>query len=234
MPREDSAVIKLADGIVRLARGLPAHRTAVVGEFMDAIASAQPRVVKPLLAAIAGSGVLPKLIKLLPDAGVARALGAMLANTASPTVVRAGNKTNVIPGVAEMEIDGRTLPGQTDADLLRELGEVLGPEFELEVLRSAPPVVTEPRVSPLYETIVGVLREREPDAVPLPYMLPGFTDAKSFTRLGARWYGFAPVKLPPGMRFAEMFHGHDERIPIDGLRWGTEVLTDVVMRFAGG
>jgi acetylornithine deacetylase/succinyl-diaminopimelate desuccinylase-like protein len=63
-------------------------------------------------------------------------------------------------------------------------------------------------------------------------MIPGFTDAKSFTRLGARWYGFAPVKLPPGMRFADMFHGHDERIPIDGLRWGTEVLADVVTGFA--
>jgi acetylornithine deacetylase/succinyl-diaminopimelate desuccinylase-like protein len=167
----------------------------------------------------------------LPDKGVARALVAMLGNTASPTVVRAGNKTNVIPGVAELEIDGRTLPGQSDGDLLRELGELLGPEFELEVMRSAPPVVTEPARSPLYDTILEVLAEREPDAVPLPYMLPGFTDAKSFTRLGARWYGFAPVKLPPGMRFADMFHGHNERIPVDGLRWGTEVLTEVVMRF---
>ena len=158
----------------------------------------------------------------------------MLSNTASATVVRAGNKTNVIPGLAELEIDGRTLPGQSDADFLRELGDVLGPEFELEVMRSAPPVETEPVASPLYDRILGVLREREPDATPIPYMIPGFTDAKSFTRLGARWYGFSPVLLPPDMRFADMFHGHNERIPIDGLRWGTEVLTDVVCGFAGG
>jgi len=233
MPRADSAVVKLAQGIARLAKGLPPHRTRVVGEFLSTIASAQPALVKPLLAAVTKTDVLPRLLKLLPDAGVARALGAMLSNTASATVVRAGNKTNVIPGLAEVEIDGRTLPGQTDRDFLRELGEILGPEFELEVMRSAPPVETEPVRSPLYDRILEVLREREPDATPVPYMIPGFTDAKSFTRLGARWYGFSPVKLPPGMRFADMFHGHDERIPIDGLRWGTEVLTDVVCRFAG-
>jgi acetylornithine deacetylase/succinyl-diaminopimelate desuccinylase-like protein len=232
MPRPDSAVFKLAAGIARLAGGLPAHRTRVVSEFLAGIASAQPMALRPLLAALTSEAILPRLTKLLPDASVGRALGAMLANTASPTVVRAGAKTNVIPGVAEMEIDGRTLPGQTDAAFLEELGAVLGPEFELEVIRSAPPVETEPVASPLYERILEVLREHEPDAVPVPYMIPGFTDAKSFTRLGARWYGFAPVRLQPGMRFADMFHGHDERIPVDGLRWGTEVLTDVVTRFA--
>ncbi|MBM4356587.1 MAG: M20/M25/M40 family metallo-hydrolase [Deltaproteobacteria bacterium] len=231
MPRPDSAVYKLAAGIARLAAGLPAHRTRVVTEFVRGIASAQPAALRPLLGALTSNAVLPRLTKLLPDASVGRALGAMLANTASPTVIRAGAKTNVIPGVAEMEIDGRTLPGQTDAAFLEELATVLGPEFELEVMRSAPPVETEPVASPLYERILEVLAEREPDAVPVPYMIPGFTDAKSFTRLGARWYGFSPVRLPAGMRFADMFHGHDERIPLDGLRWGTEVLTDVVCRF---
>jgi acetylornithine deacetylase/succinyl-diaminopimelate desuccinylase-like protein len=232
MPRTDSAVYKLARGVARLAKGLPPHRTRVVSDFLAGIASAQPIALQPVLRALTSPGLLPRLLKALPDPSVGRALGAMLANTASPTVVRAGQKTNVIPGVAEVEIDGRTLPGQTDADFLRELGAVLGPEFELEVLRSAPPVETEPVRSPLYDRILEVLTEREPNAIPVPYMIPGFTDAKSFTRLGARWYGFAPVKLPPGMRFADMFHGHDERIPIDGLRWGTEVLADVVTGFA--
>ena len=73
----------------------------------------------------------------------------------------------------------------------------------------------------------------EPDAVVVPYLLPGFTDAKSFSKLGTRWYGFAPVKLPRDMRFADMFHGHNERIPVEGLRWGTEILRKVVVAFAG-
>jgi acetylornithine deacetylase/succinyl-diaminopimelate desuccinylase-like protein len=92
-------------------------------------------------------------------------------------------------------------------------------------------VTTEPVASPLFDTIQRQIQKREPEAVVVPYLMPGFTDAKQFTRLGARWYGFAPVKLEPGMRFADMFHGTDERIPLAGLRWGVEVLHDVVTDF---
>ena len=77
----------------------------------------------------------------------------MLSNTASPTILRAGSKVNVIPGFAEAEIDGRTLPGQTEADFLRELGAVLGPEVSLEIVKSAPPTTTDPVESPLFDTI---------------------------------------------------------------------------------
>jgi len=159
----------------------------------------------------------------------------MLSNTASPTVLRAGSKINVIPGLAEAEIDGRTLPGQTDADFMAELSAILGPDVELEVLRSAPPLVTEPSrspsSSPMFGAIVDVLQRREPDATVVPYLMPGYTDGKHFSKLGAKWYGFSPVKLPRGMKFGELFHGTDERIPIDGLKWGAEVLAEVVTRF---
>ncbi|MCB9730097.1 MAG: M20/M25/M40 family metallo-hydrolase [Deltaproteobacteria bacterium] len=235
MPRADSAVIKLAEAIARLGkRGLPRRMTAVVGDFIDAVAKEQPALARPFLKRLLSPSLSPFVLERIPDRSVARGLSAMLGNTASPTVLRAGDKTNVIPGVAEVEIDGRTLPGQTTEDFLRELSEVLGPEVELEVMRELPPVVTEPRASDLWDTIHEVLREREPEAAIVPYMLPGFTDAKAFTQLGARWYGFAPVKMPRGMRFADLFHGHDERIPVEGLRWGTEVLAEVVARFAQG
>jgi acetylornithine deacetylase/succinyl-diaminopimelate desuccinylase-like protein len=178
--------------------------------------------------------LLARVLRLRPDAGVARSLGALLTNTASPTVVRAGNKTNVIPGVAEVEIDGRTLPGQSTEDFLRELRAVLGDDVELEVMKAAPPTVTEPIASPLYDVIARQVVAREPDATVVPYMIPGFTDAKYFTQLGARWYGFSPVKIDKasGIKFADMFHGHNERIPIAGLHWGTEVLDAVVREFA--
>jgi acetylornithine deacetylase/succinyl-diaminopimelate desuccinylase-like protein len=221
MPREDSAVIKLAEAVARLGqRGLPRRMTAVVSDFIDAIAKEQPAVARPIIRQLLSPGLASVVLKRLPDRSVARGLAAMLGNTASPTVLRAGDKTNVIPGVAEVHIDGRTLPGQTTADFLRELKEVLGPEVELDVMRELPPVVTEPRESGLWDTIHEVLREREPDAAIVPYLLPGFTDAKAFTQLGARWYGFAPVKMPPGMRFADLFHGHDERIPVAGTALG--------------
>ena len=92
--------------------------------------------------------------------------------------------------------------------------------------------IEEPRESELFTIIHDVMGEAEPGVPVVPYLLPGFTDAKAFTQLGARWYGFAPVKLPAGMRFADMFHGHNERIPVDGLAWGTNVLGEVVERIA--
>src|SRR5207244_1545840 len=142
---------------------------------------------------------------------------------------------NVIPDHAEVEIDGRTLPGQSAEDFTRELSAILGPEVELEVIKFVPGVVTEPVESPLYDTIRREVLRREPDAVVVPYMIPGFTDAKYFTLNGARWYGFSPVKIEraSGIKFAEMFHGHDERVPIAGLHWGAEVLSDVVTSFCG-
>ena len=166
---------------------------------------------------------------------MARSFSALLANTASATVVRAGNKTNVIPGVAEFEIDGRTLPGQTDDDLLRELHAVLGDGVALEIIKSCPPTVTEPDASPVFDIIKRQIEAREPDAVVIPYLIPGFTDAKYFTQMGARWYGFSPVKIEKGsgIRFADMFHGHDERVPVAGLAWGVDVL-DAVVREACG
>jgi acetylornithine deacetylase/succinyl-diaminopimelate desuccinylase-like protein len=231
MPRPDSAVVRLGDALSRLGKAaFPVHPTTYLQGFLDAVAARQPALFRPLIKLIGRPALLARLTRLRPDLSFARSLGALLSNTASPTVVRAGAKTNVIPGVAEFEIDGRTLPGQTDEDLLRELRDVLGPDVELEIMKSAPPVTTEPIESPVYDVIRRQVLAREPQAVVIPYMIPGFTDAKYFTRMGARWYGFSPVKIEAasGIRFAEMFHGHNERIPVAGLHWGVEVLDAVV------
>jgi len=234
MPREDSAVVQLSEAISRLGqRGLPRHASSEVEGFVGALASNLPAPLRPLIRLLASPMLGPAMLNVLPDPSVKRAFRALLGNTASPTVLRAGNKTNVIPGFAEAEIDGRTLPGQTEADFLRELGEVLGSGIELEVLHSLPPVVTSPKESTLYTIIHEVLSERAPGAPVVPFVLQGFTDAKAFTSIGAKWYGFAPVRLPPEIRFADMFHGHNERIPVDGLAWGTETLMAVVRRCIG-
>jgi len=235
MPRPDSAVVRMAEAVAALGKArFPVHPTAYLRQFLEAVAARQPAVARPLLKLLTQPEVLARVLRLRPDAGVARSLGALLANTASPTVIRAGGKTNVIPGVAEVEIDGRTLPGQSTEDFLRELRAVLGPDVELEVMKAAPPTVTEPIASRLYDVIARQVVAREPDATVVPYMIPGFTDAKYFTQLGARWYGFSPVKIEKasGIKFADMFHGHNERIPIAGLHWGTEVLDAVVREFA--
>lgn len=232
MPREDSAIIKLAKAIEKLGEnGLPMHITPYVQDFVKGLASKKAGPITPLLLKLLNPTVAPQILRRLPDKSIARSFSALLANTASPTLLRAGNKINVIPGIAEMDIDGRTLPGQTEDDFLRELSAVLGPGISLEVLRSMPPTTTDPVESPLYDMIRAAIVEREPTAAVIPYMIPGYTDAKYFTKLGAKWYGFSPVKMPKGLRFAELFHGRDERIPVDGLAWGTNLLFDVVCRF---
>ena len=94
-----------------------------------------------------------------------------------------------------------------------------------------PPVEIDPQ-SPLWDTMVAKLKEHDPEGVPVPYLAPGFTDAKSWSRLGTRCYGFMPVRFPDdGVKFADLFHGHDERIPVEGLKWGVNLLYDVVRAF---
>jgi len=237
MPRHDSAVTRLGEALAALGKAhLPVHPTKYVSNFLDALRARQPSLVQPLLKLIGRPHLLARVARLVPGATIARSFSALLSNTASATVVRAGAKTNVIPGLAEFEIDGRTLPGQTDEDLLRELRAVLGPDVELEIMKSAPPIVTEPVASPLFDIIKREVETREPGAQVVPYLIPGFTDAKYFTQTGARWYGFSPVKIEKGsgIRFADMFHGHDERVPVDGLAWGVDVLDTVVRAISSG
>jgi acetylornithine deacetylase/succinyl-diaminopimelate desuccinylase-like protein len=235
MPRHDSVVTKLGEALAALGREhLPVHPTKYVADFLETIRARQPKLIQPLVRLLARPHLLARVARLVPGASIARSFSALLSNTASATVVRAGGKTNVIPGLAEFEIDGRTLPGQTDDDLLRELRAVLGPDVELEIMKSAPPIVTEPIASPLFDLIKREVERREPDAQVVPYLIPGFTDAKYFTQTGARWYGFSPVKIErsSGIRFADMFHGHNERVPVAGLAWGVEVLDSVVRQIS--
>jgi acetylornithine deacetylase/succinyl-diaminopimelate desuccinylase-like protein len=231
MPRSDSAVVKMAEAIARLGkRGLPVRPPEAFKEFVKALGENQSKVAGAILPKLLHPTLAPHVLSALPDPSMRRALAAMMGNTASPTVVRAGQKTNVIPGVAEFEIDGRIVPGDTVDDFLAELRKVLGDEVELEVMHALPPVVEQDGTE-LHELIRDVMRTYEPASPVIPYMLPGFTDAKAFTSIGAKWIGFSPVKMPKEIKFADLFHGHDERIPVDGFHFGTAVLADVVTRF---
>lgn len=231
MPRPESAVVKLADAIARLGKeGLPHHGSAQVRAFVDELASHLPLAIRPVVKMLASPRLGPYALNLISDPSVRRGFAALLGNTASPTILRAGDKVNVIPGFAEAQIDARILPGQTKEDVLRELRAVLGPGVELDVYHSFAPTVTHPKESAFYSAIHEVMARRAPGDPVVPFVMTGFTDATAFTRLGARWYGFAPVRLPPDMRFADMFHGHNERIPVDGLAWGTQTLYEVVRR----
>jgi hypothetical protein len=159
---------------------------------------------------------------------IATIIGATVRNTANPTRLAAGYKDNVIPGKATATIDCRTLPGQSES-FERELRAIAGPDIELEYIHRQPALETT-FDGHLVETMSAALRAEDPGAVPVPYMLSGGTDAKQFDKLGIRCFGFSPLRLPADLNFGALFHGIDERVPLEGLQFGVRVLD----RFIGG
>jgi acetylornithine deacetylase/succinyl-diaminopimelate desuccinylase-like protein len=153
---------------------------------------------------------------------VSRIIGATLRNTANPTVLRAGYKVNVVPQTATAEIDGRFLPGYEE-EFFAELDRVLGPGVTREIIHSDIAVQTTPD-GDLYDAMTSALVAEDPGARVIPYCVSAGTDAKSFSRLGVRCFGFAPLQLPADLDFSGMFHGVDERVPVDGLHFGVRVL----------
>jgi acetylornithine deacetylase/succinyl-diaminopimelate desuccinylase-like protein len=231
LPREDNANVRLARAVARLgSRRLPQHTTPFVKEFVQKVGATLPMPQRLILERILDPRTAPAVLKILPDRSLARSFAAVLSNTVSPTVLRGGNKTNVIPSEATCELDGRILPGQTEGSFLAELRAAVGRDVEFEILKSAPPTVTSAK-TPLFETLCRTLLRHDPEALPVPYLMPGFTDAKSWSRLGTKCYGFVPLRLAAGVRFADLFHGDDERVPVDGVRWGVRVLYEAVRDF---
>ena len=153
---------------------------------------------------------------------LSRIVGATIRDTANPTMLSAGYKANVIPSSAEAVVDCRFLPGRQEA-FLREVDELIGPDVTREWVTELPPVETT-FDGPLVDAMAAALRAEDPGSTTAPYMLSGGTDAKAFIKLGMRCFGFSPLRLPPDLDFAALFHGIDERVPIDALRFGTRVL----------
>ncbi len=239
IPQADSAPGKLGRALSTLAGArLPQHNTPVMNAFVKTVAALQPLPDRLVFPRLLNKRLAPLLLdRVLPSGTTTRLFDALLHNTVSPTVLRGGDKTNVIPDEVSCELDGRLLPGQTAADLCRELRELLGDELELEVLHEAPATINDPVDSPVWRAIQRAVGRRGERALPLvPTMIPGFTDGSQFSRLGARWYGFSPVwlDLSTGMTFGELFHGYDERIPEDGFHWGVELLWEVVVDVCAG
>jgi acetylornithine deacetylase/succinyl-diaminopimelate desuccinylase-like protein len=176
------------------------------------------------LAEITGQGIdvddVDSWLPLLGDA--ARMIGATIRNTTNPTMLEAGYKSNVIPSKAEATIDARFLPGQEDA-LLSTIDELLGEgvEREFQVRDIAVETGFE---GALVNAMCDALKAEDPGGHPLPYLMSGGTDAKSFSTLGMRCYGFSPLLLPPDLNFMALFHGIDERVPVDALKFGVRVL----------
>ncbi|MGK2879738.1 MAG: M20/M25/M40 family metallo-hydrolase [Mycobacterium sp.] len=212
---DDSAIVKLTAAVSRLgAHRFPLVLTEPVAQFLTAVAEEAGHAFDPESADL--EGTINKL------GTISRIIGATLRDSANATMLNAGYKANVIPAVAEAVFDCRVLPGR-QAAFEREVDEIIGPDIAREWITELPSYETT-FDGDLVDQMTASLLTVDPYARAVPYLLSAGTDAKHFARLGIRCFGFIPLKLPPELDFTALFHGVDERVPVDSLLFGAEVL----------
>ncbi len=234
MPHGENAILKLAEVLYRLGdRQPPVHFSASFRGYIRGIASAQPPEVAQLfLTILASEETADAAIDALPmDELLKQELRAMTRNTIAPTMLQAGSQINVIPSEAEVSLDARILPGWTTEMLHEEIRAIFGEDVDVEFIDPDLALEADP-ASPLFDVIKDVLKEYDPESTLIPTLLVGGTDAQRVAGLGIKVHGFAPEMFISGLYDWGRVHGHDERINIRSLQWGTHVLFDVVARFA--
>jgi acetylornithine deacetylase/succinyl-diaminopimelate desuccinylase-like protein len=216
-----NVVTELAETVARIGRHeWPTRLTPAAQEFLEAAADAMG------IEARSGPDLARQVLEKLGP--LARMIGATISNTANPTILKAGYKVNVIPGLATADVDGRFVPGYGD-EFLAEIDGLLGAGVQREFIHHDIAVETEFNGA-LCDAMTAAILSADPSARVVPYCLSGGTDAKSFSRLGIRCFGFAPLRLPAELDFFGMFHGVDERVPVSALRFGVRVLDDFLDR----
>jgi acetylornithine deacetylase/succinyl-diaminopimelate desuccinylase-like protein len=240
VPSSDNAIAYLARAIEKLATTrLPMHRTRTAHALMNGISEGLGGASGALLSQWMDDPSLQAvdMKRVLGDDMLASELHAITHNTAVPTVLRAGKSTNVIPSQAEATLDCRTLPGFDEEDMIEELRAALGSEILRHIdfqIDSASAPCEFDIDTPMFKLIKAKLKQHDPAAIPVPNMLTGATDAKHMAKLGAICYGFSPMKLEAGENFFDLVHGHDERVSVNALSWGANVLFDVVSAWCYG
>jgi len=212
MINDENAVTRIAQAVVRIgAHEWPVRLTPAMEVLLASVAD------------LAGTEATPENAEALVEefGSAARMLGAVIRHTTNPTMLGAGYKANVIPTVATAHIDGRFLPGFED-EFFTTLAELVGDGIEVEYLSNQPPWET-PYDGDLVDAMHRSLLAEDPEALVAPFLMSGGTDAKHFRKLGMRSYGFTPLRLPADLDFTALFHGVDERVPVDSLEFGARV-----------
>ena len=212
---QENALTRLAEAVAKIGNHeWPQRYSTTVKNLLKKVAS------------VTGKAYDEKDLRpLLLEIGfAARMIGATLQNTANPTMLEAGYKANVIPGSASAVIDGRFIPGFED-ELNETITQLVGPHVSVETI--ARDIALEvPFEGDLVDAMCAAIVKEDSQAIPVPYLMSGGTDNKALVKLGIIGYGFSPLKLPEDFDFVAMFHGVDERVPVEGLTFGVRVLKD--------
>jgi acetylornithine deacetylase/succinyl-diaminopimelate desuccinylase-like protein len=210
---DKNAVTRLADAVAKVGSFKWPQRITRTNElFFKKIAELTGKSYDP-------SNLQP----LLDEVGsMSKMIGATLTNTANPSMLEAGYKANVVPQSASAVVDGRTLPGY-ESELLDTVKKLVGEHVTVESLVSDIPLEVE-FGGPLVDAMMNAIKSEDPEGIPIPYLLSGGTDNKALAKLGILGYGFSPLKLPADLDFVGLFHGIDERVPIDSLHFGARTL----------
>jgi acetylornithine deacetylase/succinyl-diaminopimelate desuccinylase-like protein len=219
MRNTDNAVTAIAEAVAAIGRHQwPIRITPTMGTLLEEVA-----------ALTGADNATDDVDALIEHFGLAaRMLAAVVRNTANPTMLESGYKHNVVPGEATASIDGRFLPGYEDEFFLT-LRSLLPDSVTYELLVHDTALET-PFDGPIVEAMRASLLEADPDAAVLPFLMSGGTDAKAWDRLGIRCFGFSPLRLPPDLDFTALFHGVDERVPVDALEFSAQVLDSFLDR----
>ncbi|TMR96971.1 M20/M25/M40 family metallo-hydrolase [Nonomuraea basaltis] len=221
MLNSDNAVTEIAKAVARIGdHDWPLTYTPTVRQFLTEVADA-------FGIPFDESDPQPILDRIGP---LVRFVGATLRNTTNPTQLGAGYKSNVIPGQATAVIDGRFLPG-FEEEFFKTFDSLMGPRVRREFVHHDIALETT-FDGALVESMIAALKTEDPAARAIPYCMSGGTDNKTFfADLGVRGFGFVPLRLPADMDFASMFHGVDERVPVDALQFGVRVLDRLLLNY---
>lgn len=217
-PRPDNAVRVLTETVLRIAsHQWPVHLSEVVRAEIEQTCAALGHdcdlsTEEGILAAVAALSEVSEVLRYT------------IRGSATPTMLSAGYKVNVVPGVATAECDVRCPPGY-DEQMHRVLGELIGPEVEWEYSSRQAPVQS-PVDGEWFAAMRAAIERHDPEAKVVPYCMGGGTDSKAFARLGIQTYGFTPAEPDPQGRFGAGMHGIDERIPVASVVTGQRILDD--------
>ncbi|MBX7212372.1 MAG: M20/M25/M40 family metallo-hydrolase [Thermoflexales bacterium] len=231
-PHMDNPILPLAIALQKLIqKPLPLHVTRTVRAQIDALSAEVGGELGRMLQALLDPATHDDAMAELPlSDAFKRRLNATLRNTATPTILQAGTKINVIPGEAAAQVDCRVLPGTTPESIAAEVRAVVGDAVEIEFGRFTAGQEFDP-ASPLLDVIRQSVREHVPGGIVIPGLIAGGTDARHTSKIGIKTYGFVPTRYE-GPTMVGLAHNHDERISVNNLMFGTQVLHDVVAKFA--